>query len=300
MALQTLENEYWQVGIVPETGSATAFGRVWSGGEWLDVMRPTAPADYGNASNCASFIMLPWANRLRDARFRYAGREYQLQPSSSDGTAIHGAVRRLPWKAESAEATRAVNTFHSTDFEPDKINFPWKFSARAEFRLDGRDFITTVTLTNEDTVPFPAGFGHHPYFARDAANAVQLEIPCDAYFVLTNALASAPPVPITPELDFRAQKALGTRVYENLLTGRLGEMAARLVYPQVSVSMWADALFKHVLLFAPEGKPFFAVEPQTNANDGFNLYDRGIAENGVFELAPGDSKSGTVTLRIDS
>src|SRR5262249_31131248 len=110
MPLQTLENDHWQVGIVPETGSSTAFGRVRKNGQWIDVMPPTAPADYGNASNCASFIMLPWANRLRDARFRYAGRDYQLQPSSADGTAIHGTTRRLPWKTESADATSAINT----------------------------------------------------------------------------------------------------------------------------------------------------------------------------------------------
>ena len=60
MPLQMIENEYWQIGILPETGSSTAFGRVRRGESWLDVMRPTAASDYGNSSNCASFIMLPW------------------------------------------------------------------------------------------------------------------------------------------------------------------------------------------------------------------------------------------------
>lgn len=57
-------------------------------------------------------------------------------------------------------------------------------------------------------------------------------------------------------------------------------------------------MFQHVLLFAPAGKPFFAVEPQSNANDGFNLHDQGI-ENGVFILQPGESKTGTIVLRIE-
>src|SRR5690348_5074117 len=96
MTLQMLQNDYWQVGILPETGSSIAFGRVQVDGAWLDILRPTAEADYGNASLCSSFIMLPWANRLRDARFRFGGKDYPLQPSSNDGTAIHGAVRRLP------------------------------------------------------------------------------------------------------------------------------------------------------------------------------------------------------------
>lgn len=295
MPLQTLQNDYWQVGIMPETGSAITFGRVWHNAGWLDLLRPTAESDYGNASNCSSFIMLPWANRLRDARFRYEGMEYQLEPSSADGTAIHGTVRRLPWRVASAEPTRVVNTFHSIDHEG--INFPFEFSAQAEFRLDGADFVLALTLKNEDTQPFPAGFGHHPYFVRD--RAVQVEIPCDSRFELDNMLASAPPVPVTPASDFRALRELGDAAHEELFSGRLGSLAARMVYPQASLAMYADDLFQQVLLFAPEGKPFFAIEPQTNANDGFNLYDKDIVGSGVFELSPGESKTGTVILRME-
>ncbi len=302
MMLQMLQNERWQVGILPETGSSIAFGRVWHGDQWIDVLRPTAEADYGNASLCSSFIMLPWANRLRDAKFRFESKEYQLQPSSSDGTAIHGTVRRLAWQLESAEKTGLLTRFDSAVFPPDKINFPFKFSAQADFWLNEADFSITLTLKNEDTQSFPAGFGHHPYFVRDAANKVEVQVNCDQRFDLVNALANAPAAPIPPEKDFRQLRPLGTAVYEDLFTGRTSETAARIVYPEsgIGLTIHADPLFGSVLLFAPEGKPFFAVEPQSNANDGFNLLDKGIAGNGVFILAPGESKSGTVTFRLEA
>ncbi len=299
MPLQILENEHWQIGILPETGSSIAFGRIWRGARWQDVLRPTAESDYGNASLCSSFIMLPWCNRIRDARFRFEGRDYQLQPTAADGTAAHGTVRRLPWKLESADGTRVVTRFDSSAHPADAINFPFRFSARAEFRLEGEDFVAALTLTNEDTQVFPAGFGHHPYFVRDAANAVQVEIPCERRFELVDVLATAPPVPIPPEVDFRALRPLGTRVYEELLTWRTDDLAGRVVYPDVTVALYADSLFKHVLLYAPEGKPFFAVEPMTNATDGFNLYDRGVEGSGVFVLQPGEAQTGTMTLRVE-
>src|SRR5262245_33175971 len=103
--LRILENEFWQVGILPETGASIAFGRVRRGDTWVDVMRPTAPTDYGNSSNCASFIMIPWSNRIRDGKMRFNDVDYQLQVNSGDGTAIHGDVRKRAWKVDQADAT---------------------------------------------------------------------------------------------------------------------------------------------------------------------------------------------------
>jgi aldose 1-epimerase len=298
--LYTLQNEYWQVGILPETGGSIAFGRVRIGDVYRDVMRPTAEADYGNASACASFIMLPWANRLRDARFRFYGVEYALEPTSADGTAIHGVVRKLPWRVISADALHIRMMFDTLLIE--KVNYPFAFSAIAEYRLVGRDLVMNLTLRNEDKQPIPAGFGHHPYFLRAPGgekNAVQLEIPCDKQYTLVNALADAPAHPITPAADFRALRPLDDAQHDDLLTARApASKPMRIVYPDwaLTLNFFADALFTHVLLFAPVSKPFFALEPQTNANDGFNLMDKGVAQAGVFVLEPGESKSGECRL----
>jgi aldose 1-epimerase len=54
------------------------------------------------------------------------------------------------------------------------------------------------------------------------------------------------------------------------------------------------------VVYIPTGKPFFAVEPVTNANDGFNLYDKKIPGSGVFILPPGKSQTGTFTLTAKS
>jgi aldose 1-epimerase len=301
-ALYILHDDYWQVGILPETGGSIAFGRIRIDGEWQDVMRPTAEADYGNASACASFIMLPWANRLRDARFRFGGVDYPLERTNADGTAIHGVVRKLPWRVINADTTHIRMMFDTALFE--RVNYPFAFSAEAEYCVDGRDLVLSLSLTNEDRQPIPAGFGHHPYFLRapdSPENAVQLEIPCEMQYTLVNALAEAPPHPITPTSDFRTLRALDDAQHDDLLTTRASaDQPMRIVYPawDVTLDFYADALFEHVLLFAPIGKPFFALEPQTNANDGFNLAEAGIAPAGVFVLEPGETRRGVCRLCI--
>lgn len=298
MALHTLENEHWQVGILPETGASTAFGRVRHGNEWVDIMRPTDPADYGDSSACASYLLVPWSNRIRDGVFRFQEQEHRLRVNFADGTAIHGDVRDRPWTIESADVARIQLSFDSRQFND--MNWPFAFSAKAVFELSGADFIMRLSLTNEDTRPMPGGFGHHPYFVRYGTGAsVLLEIPCGQQFMLDNCLPDAAPQPISDEADFRELRPIGDTFFDHLLTGRESDDPVRLVYPawDIEVRMFSDPIFEHVIVYAPD-KPYYAVEPVTNANDGFNLHEKGVLGTGVFILQPGETREGTVRMRV--
>jgi aldose 1-epimerase len=293
--LHTLHNDFWQAGILPGTGASIACGRVrQSDNTWRDVLRPMPEAAYDNASKASSFIMLPWCNRIAGALLRFEGQEYQLKPEADDGTARHGDVRKRPWVVEAADDTHIVMSFDSAQHE--HVNFPWHFSAAAEYRLDGQRFVWRLALKNEDTRRMPGGFGHHPYFVR--SEDVEVLIPCESQFKLEHYLAVAPPVPLEPSLDFGQFHTLRGDDINDLLTQRREGEPARLRYPDwhLELSMSADPLFQHILLYTPPGEPSYAVEPMTNASDGFNLHERGIAESGVFVLEPGQSVSGDVVL----
>ncbi|MCA9908452.1 MAG: aldose epimerase, partial [Anaerolineae bacterium] len=108
------------------------------------------------------------------------------------------------------------------------------------------------------------------------------------------------PQPISPASDFRELRLLDEAQHDDLLTARHGAAPARIVYPgwKIELEFLADPIFSHWLMYAPEGKPFFALEPQTNANDGFNLYAQGIDAAGVFVLEPGKTRSGECRLRL--
>lgn len=302
MNLVALENDFWQVGILPETGASTAYGRVRSGEAWLDVMRPTDLADYGNSSKSSNFIMLPWCNRIKDGLLRFEGAEYALRTEKDDGTARHGDVRKRAWTVESKSHQHVYLTFRAADYAD--VNFPFAFSARAEYALEGRDFVWRLTLKNEDSRPMPGGFGFHPYFVRpsDAGAQPELVIPCDDQFNLVNYLAEAPPVPLTPRLDFRQARRLTDEELNDVLTGRAADAPAFMHYPaqRIGLLMRADPIYRHFLLFAPKGEAFFALEPMTNVNDGFNLRARGISESGVFVLQPGEAAVGEVRLEVVS
>jgi aldose 1-epimerase len=52
------------------------------------------------------------------------------------------------------------------------------------------------------------------------------------------------------------------------------------------------------VLYNPEGKPYFAVEPVLNANDGVNLLGRGEPTAGTTVLQPGETLKSDCVLRM--
>jgi aldose 1-epimerase len=296
-----IENDVWQVGILPPTGMSTAFGRVKLKGTWVDFMRPTPPESYGHASDCANFMLIPWSNRIKGALFRFRGKDYQLAVNAADGTAIHGTTRNAPWEIERADPRGITGSFDSR--KNPGANFPFAFSTRAELRLDGPSFVNTVWLKNEGNEPMPAGFGHHPYFQRKLTgdgDSAMLEVPCTEYFELDMCIPKGPPLPVDSRLDFRKMRSISGVHVDDCLTGRIPGAPIRFSYPEskLNVTMECDPLFEHIILYMPPGKTFYAVEPLTNANDGFNLFDKGVRGSGVFVLEPGEEKSATFVLRV--
>ena len=63
-----------------------------------DVGDPTYDRD------SASFLMVPYSNRIENGRFTFLKKEYQLD--NVEQQAIHGDVRRRPWNTEESSTDR--------------------------------------------------------------------------------------------------------------------------------------------------------------------------------------------------
>ena len=126
---------------------------------------------------------------------------------------------------------------------------------------------------------------------------------------MTNSTISSTPCQILAQNRSRRRWISGSyatcATHHRWITSSAGDRAsdpARIVYPaqQVEISIHANPIFEHYIVYSPPEQPFFAVEPVTNANDGFNLFEQGIAGSGVFVLEPGEEKEGVIRLRKES
>lgn len=297
--IDVLENEHWRVGILPGTGGSVAFGQVRHDGRWRDVLRPTPEPGAAAASATACYPLIPWSNRVAGGLFSFAGVTWELDRNEKDRNALHGVAMNHPWRVLERTPERLRLGFDSEGVPPQK--WPWRFSSELTYELRGDRLVVDTLLRNEADEPVPAGFGHHPYFVRRMdgdAEEVRVRIPAAEMFELVECIPHDAPVPVEPRVDFRELRTLGDVHIDDDLTGLSDDGASLIRYEALDIVHEADPLYTQRILFAPPDKDFFALEPATNANDGFNLFDRGIAGNGVFTLAPGESASAAWSLTV--
>jgi aldose 1-epimerase len=299
----TLRSDVWEVGVLPATGASLAFGRILVDGSWVDLLRPTRRTVRGNPEKCASFPLIPWSNRIRDGVLSFRGRTWQLAHNAADGNAIHGAVLGFTWHVLDRTPSSVDLTLDTTALTG--VNFPWHFRSHVRYALTGSTLTVTTTIENVDSQPFPAGFGHHPYFQRRlgapgaGADAV-LQIPAESGYELDRCIAVGPAGAIPARADYRSPRPIGTAFVDDVLTARRSGEPILIRYPGqgVGVRLDADDAYEHLVVYVPRGRAYFAVEPVTNVNGGFSLYDAGVPGTGVFVLEPGQSRSASFTIGV--
>ena len=296
MPLVTIESEHWRVSIAPDAGASLTACEIQLAGRWVPLMRPTPPAAVaqGNSSQMASFLLAPWSNRIRDARFPFNGRLIQLRPNTPEGYAHHGDVRKRPWQAARAAERSALFLFDSRHFAD--INFPFPFTCSIEYRLDGPAFASVLTLTNTGTESMPAGLGFHPYFQRALTAGEDVQLQFSARGVYRDLVPSESAGPLGAGQDFSRGRTLGAQAFDHCFAGWDGR--ARLHWPRsgVTVQVECDEPLGHLILYAPPAQPYFALEPVSHATNGFNLLPAGVPDTGVQILEPGQSIAASLHL----
>jgi aldose 1-epimerase len=285
-----LQNENSQAVIAPEYGAALMAWKTKLGGKWVDLT-PDATQDTCDLQE-ASFLMIPYSNRIEHGKFVFAGTEYQLR--DAENHAIHGTARRRQWKIVKNTEALVRCTFDTEDF--DDCNWPWSFSAVAEYEVKGTVLRQYLSLTNTDSTAMPAGFGWHPYFSRALSRegeTVRFRMNYGGVYpdANNNRIPSGPPQEPPEKMDFRQEKTLAPDNYFDCCSCCCGyDGEGYIVWPESGgkIVFECSKELGHMVMYNPQGKPYFALEPVSNANNGFNLLAQGDQTSGVVILQPGE------------
>ena len=250
------------------------------------VMRPT-PDDKTDALDCASFPLVPFCNRIRDAEFSFQCVHANLEPTPETlPHALHGHGWRRPWKLEAAGRDDAVLGYrHSPD------GWPWAYEARLVYRLRPDGLHATLTLKNLDTRAMPGGLGFHPYFNRTPLTRLKAEVD-GVWMSRPDCIPTFRQGGVWRKNWPKGDVIDDTQLLDHCHTGFMGKVEI-FEGSQLTLTMTSSANCHWLHLFAPVGADYFCAEPVSHMPDPFNQ-----PNSGLWRLAPGEEVSVWMDIKL--
>ncbi|MGQ0676523.1 MAG: aldose epimerase family protein, partial [Rhodospirillales bacterium] len=170
--------------------------------------------------------------------------------------------------------------------------------ARQSFVLGPAGLTVALEVENAGSEFMPLGLGWHPYFPRTPQARLTAAVGrmwrTDAE-VMPVALVD-PPATHDPGRGIRPEGV----ALDNCFTDWDGRAAIEWPECNARLTMAADPLFKHLVVFTPPGRDFFCVEPVSNVTDAFNLAAAGRQDTGMVALGPSKTLRAAMTLRPEA
>ena len=235
-------------------------------------------------------IMVPFAGRVGDARYRFDGCEYDLQPGA-EGAArgiMHGFVRDADFAvAELVAEGSSASAILSTSAIRPRPGYPFSIDLAVRFTLGAAGLELTATMRNVGDRAAPCFFGWHPYFRVSDGKVDEwlLEIPAgtlictDSRTIALPGKAAFMPLEYVPAFDFRRARLIADSVldtgYVDLEPDPDGRGRSRVVNPAdgFSVTMWQERGATHAFTgdtLKHGARTAVAIEPMECMADAFN------------------------------
>jgi aldose 1-epimerase len=239
--------------------------------------------------------LMPWPNRVRDGRYEFDGKPYQLgltEPATA--TAIHGLVRWANWTVADHEESGVAMEYV---LHP-QTGWPGTLGLRIEYSLGAGGLTVNASATNLGATPCPFGAGFHPYLTlgSETVDSLTVQAPGRSYLeaddrgipVATRSVEDTP-------LDFRDGRELGAtkldRGFTDLERDPDGLARVRLSTAggERRATLWVDEGYGYLMLFTGDTLPQaqrrrgLAVEPMTCPPNALQ------SGEGLVRLAPGDT-----------
>ena len=273
--------------LLPDLGAAVATLRY----QGRDVLRPTPPGA-SDPFETAAFVLVPFANRIADGRFRVGDRDVRIERNAPEQAhPLHGHGWRKPWRVESAARDSAVLSYeHPAD------SWPWRYLATQTLTLCADSLDLALAVENRDSTPMPAGLGWHPYLHK--GQGAQLKARVEGVWLTDEECL---PVRIAHGTRFgqwgRGDEVARPERVDHCHTGWPGVAEILLPEERLRLALTASRALHWLHIYSPPERDFFCVEPVSHMPNAVNR-SAPPATTGLRLLAPGERFDARVTLSV--
>ncbi|WP_411719962.1 aldose 1-epimerase family protein [Mycetocola sp.] len=260
------------------------------------------PYDAGRQRPFGSgIVLMPWPNRVRDARWNLDGKIQQLDITEpAKNNAIHGLLRNSPYSV----AARTESTLRLEAKVFPQHGYPFLLDTAVTYRLVDAGIEVTHAITNQSDAAAPVAIGAHPFFTIGDVEPEELTVTVNVttHFEADERSLPTAEVPVDgTSYDLREGVLLGGLTIDDGFGGavmRDGVSEHSVSAPDGrTVTVWGDENFAYWQVFTTELYPgqskAVAIEPMTAPTDAFN------SGQGLRWLAPGETWEARWGVRAD-
>jgi galactose mutarotase-like enzyme len=249
---------------------------------------PLEPVDrrYGNP---VLFPSVGLSHGSQPDSWEHNGRDLLMQQ--------HGWARDLYWQVEAADARSVTGILVPTNGM--RVAFPFPFTLRLRYSVEGRTLALDATLTNSGQTAFPYALGFHPYLRAPLGGAgrdrCQIDLPgglrlqtADSWRTLTRGAVTA-----------RTAQATDAELPGSIVLAETGARALEVQDPtaglatRVSVEDSEQTFPVWVAWSAAPDAPYVCLEPWTDAPNALN-------RAGTRAIPPGATHRYRMTIAVRS
>lgn len=303
MPPMTLENPRTgaTAAILPEAGFTCYSLELPAGAQKIQVLDygPQFPATGLHPTRNGIPLLFPFPNRIRDARYVWDGKQYELTDIHQDGqgNAIHGLVVDRPWRVLEQNRSSAIGQFQLSVDAPDRrAVWPADFIIEVGYELQDEGLRCELRVANLDRVPLPWGFGTHSYFRvplspTSSRGQCLIQAPAAEEWELIGCLPTGKRRPVAGTKDLRDGQPLeGLQLDDALtdVTAEGGRITTVVMDPEAGwqITQVTGSVFRELVVYTPPHGRSVCLEPYTCVTDAINLSAKGI-DTGWQVLPPG-------------
>jgi aldose 1-epimerase len=269
--------------IEPALGGCVA--GLWLGDE--PVLRSTPAAQLTSARQSGSYALVPFSNRIGQAKLQWQGTLHPLVRNNGDEPhAIHGVGWQRPWEVLDTDGSYALLGYeHQGD-----DSWPFAFDCSQTLRLSERGLEFTLALTSHSTEPAPVGLGWHPYFVKRHRSRINFSA-TGRWEMGDDKLPTVRKGSRGLDGDCRFLDV------DHCFDGWDGSVRLRDEVMRVQI----HSSMKRLVVFTNDTRDFIAIEPVSHVNNAIALQAQGLSaqELGLAVLEMGGSVMATMTIEVE-
>jgi aldose 1-epimerase len=264
--------------VFPSLGGSLGSWRVGT----QDMLRRASEPDIAasNPLGMASFPLVPYSNRIGNARFDWNGKSFAIKPNfAPEPHAIHGIGWTRPWTI-AAQTVDSITLTLDTDADDE---WPWPFRAKQHIVLGADRLTLYLSAVNMADTNVALAFGHHPYFDAEGAT---LQFAAERVWMSgPDALPCEAVVP-AHSFDFSMPVPIAGRSVDHCFTGVSATTKIVWADRHYGLDISASALLPAAVVYIPESGDAFCYEPVPHLNNALNMSD---CEASMPSVAPNES-----------